>query len=128
MLKKANRINKTRDLQKVYRLGKSMHTSALVIKFVEAAKTQIAFVVSKKVSKRAVERNRIKRVLREQMRLGLASHRLGKYIVIVKPSAANLTNAEIREELKKSLSKMPAERRNDYSASASNIGNPIITK
>jgi ribonuclease P protein component len=108
MLKKANRINKTRDLQKVYRLGKSVHTSALVIKFVAGPKTQIAFVVSKKVSKRAVQRNRIKRVLREQMRLGLQSNRLGKYVVIVKPNAAALDNSQIREELKKSLAKIPA--------------------
>jgi len=106
MLKKANRINKTRDLQRVYRLGKPVHTSALVIKFVPAERVQVAFVVSKKVSKKAVDRNRIKRILREYMRLHLDRHKPGKYLVMVKPSAAGLNSRSLRAELQKSLSKI----------------------
>ena len=106
MLKKINRINKARDLQKVYRLGKSAHTSALVIKFVPEKRTQVAFVVSKKVSKKAVERNRIKRVLREQMRLGLGKNKIGKYMIVAKSGASSLNNSEIRADLAKALSKI----------------------
>lgn len=106
MLKKANRINKTRDLQKVYRLGKPAHTSALVIKFVPHAQTQVAFVVSKKVSKKAVERNRIKRILREYMRLHLEQSKPGKYLVMVKPQAAKLPGNELRAEMRRVLSKV----------------------
>ena len=106
MLKKANRINKTRELQKVYRSGKSVHTSALVIKFVAAPRIQAAFVVSKKVSKKAVERNRIKRVLREHFRLSIQKIKSGKYMIMVKPAAAKLKNPEVRDNFKNALEKI----------------------
>ena len=41
--------------------------------------TKIGFVVSKKVSKRAVKRNRIKRLAREVVRLGLKEGKLGDF-------------------------------------------------
>ena len=106
MLKKADRINKTRDLQKVYRLGKAVHSSALVIKFVGGERSQAAFVVSKKVSKKAVERNRIKRVLREVFRLSLAQRKKGRYLIMVKPTAAKLKAQELRVEISKALDKI----------------------
>lgn len=105
MLKKVNRINKTRDLQKVYRTGKAVHTPALVIKFAEAEKTRTAFVVSKKVSKKAVERNRIKRALRESMRLMMDKIKLGDYMIVAKNSAAGYKNNELREQLEYALNK-----------------------
>ena len=105
MLNKANRINKTRDLQKVYRLGKASHTSALVIKFVAQEKKRLAFVVSKKVSKKAVERNRIKRILREFLRQHIEYLASGDYMVIVKPQAKGLSAAALRDNLEKGLIK-----------------------
>jgi len=105
MLKKANRINKTRELQKVYRTGLTMHTPALVIKFVARPKTRTAFVVSKKISKLAVERNRVKRVLREQMRLALPRLVTGDYMLVAKPKAAGFKNKELVEQLKYTLAR-----------------------
>jgi ribonuclease P protein component len=109
MLKRINRINKTRELQKVYRLGKALHTPALVIKFVPnklpEAKIRMAFVVSKKVSKRAVERNRVKRVLRESMRSFLNQLAVGDYMVIAKSAAINFNNKELREQVATVLKK-----------------------
>ena len=99
MLKKPNRINKTRDLQKVYRSGKTLHTPALVIKFVPGLKSRIGFVVSKKVSKKAVERNRIKRALREHIRLSLPSLQAGEYMLVAKPAAAGYKGKELSEQL-----------------------------
>lgn len=99
MLKKTNRINKTRELQRVYRSGKTMHTPALVIKFVPALKTRIAFVVSTKVSKKAVERNRIKRAVREQMRLSMKSLAVGDYMLVAKYGAGRYNNKELREQM-----------------------------
>jgi ribonuclease P protein component len=111
MLKKAQRITTTRELQRVYRLGKPAHTPALVIKFVRnravgsGVTSRTAFVVSKRVSKKAVDRNRIKRVLREALRLGLGDLPTGDYMVMVKPLALLKTNAELREDFRKALAK-----------------------
>lgn len=111
MLNKTNRINKTRDLKQVYRLGKAVHASALVIKFFAKkesqllAKSRIAFVVSKKVSKRAVDRNRIKRVLREDVRSKLKDLLPGDYVIVVKPVAGTLQNPDLRRQLGYALNK-----------------------
>ena len=99
MLKKVNRINKTRELQKVYRLGKALHTPSLVIKFLPGEKTKAAFVVSKKVSKRSVERNRIKRALREEVRLSLPHLQSGSYMVIAKMQASGYSSADLRKQI-----------------------------
>jgi ribonuclease P protein component len=112
MLKKSQRITTTRDLQKVYRLGKPAHTPALVIKFVPnravgtGVTSRTAFVVSKRVSKKAVERNRIKRALREEIRVNLAKLPKGDYMVMVKPLALLKTNRELREDLHRALDKI----------------------
>lgn len=109
MLKKSQRINKTRELQKVYRLGRNIHTSTLVIKFVQqsnpAFQSRVGLVVSKKVSKKAVERNRIKRVLREEMRKIINSLDKGDYMIVVKPNTSALTNELLRQSLHKALKK-----------------------
>lgn len=105
MLKRVNRISKTRELQKVYRSQRSQHTPALVIKFVAGVRTRTVFVVSKKVSKKAVERNRIKRVLREQVRKDLDRLIPGDYMFIVKAQASVMKNPELRDQLKNGLSK-----------------------
>ncbi|MFI5158418.1 MAG: ribonuclease P protein component [Sphingobacteriales bacterium] len=105
MLKKANRITKTRDLQSVYRKGKTLHTPALVIKFLPGLKFRVGLVVSKKISKKAVERNRIKRALREELRLNKPNLALGEYMLVAKPGASIYKNAALRADLVKSLKK-----------------------
>ena len=62
---------------------------------------RIGLAVSRRVSKKAVERNRLKRVVRESF----CSHRheLGAadYVVIAKAGAAALPNAALRDELRR---------------------------
>jgi ribonuclease P protein component len=97
------RISKTRELQKVFRHGKAVHATSLVIKFVRipGLKTsRMAFVVSRKVSKRAVLRNRIRRVIREELRTKLLPKMpIADYVIIVKPVAATYENADLRKEV-----------------------------
>ncbi len=112
MLKKSQRITTTRELQTVYRLGKPAHTPALVVKFVpnravgSGVVSRTAFIVSKRVSKKAVDRNRIKRTLREEIRLNLPKLPKGDYMVMVKPLALLKTNRELRDDLMKALAKV----------------------
>ncbi len=75
---------------------------------------KIGFVVSTKVHKRAVQRNRIKRAARETFRLIFKENRelagvLNKYmsfVVVAKSSAPEATNEELREDILSALLKI----------------------
>lgn len=62
---------------------------------------RLGLVVSRKVSKKAVERNRIKRIIRESFRY--SQHKLGTsdYVMIAKTSAAAQENQVLRSDLDK---------------------------
>lgn len=71
MLPRAVRLRRNRDFQAVYRVRKSWATPHLVlyVRFgpgagTDAPPVRIGFVISKKVAKRAHDRNRLKRRLR----------------------------------------------------------------
>ncbi len=70
MLPKKNRLKKKKDFDKVLKEGKSFKEKALVLKVRKnnIKINRFGFVVSKKVSKKAVKRNQIKRRLREIVR------------------------------------------------------------
>ena len=73
MLKKEFRLKKRVAFNATYRTGTSIHKDGITV-FCGKLKTQdtatrIGFVVSKKIHKRAVKRNRIKRLMRESVRL-----------------------------------------------------------
>lgn len=63
------------------------------------AKTRLGVVVSKKVSKRAVDRNRIKRVVRESFRLIELSDVNADVIVVAKWQANTVDNAILIKDL-----------------------------
>ena len=68
--------------------------------------TKFAFVVSKKIHKRAVVRNRIKRIMRESVRLQLKENKLeflNKYLSVIcvaKKSAIDANFTVINESIK----------------------------
>ena len=73
MLEKKYRLKKRSAFNATYKIGKSFHKDGITV-FCGKTKTQdvvtkIGFVVSKKIHKRAVKRNRIKRLMRESVRL-----------------------------------------------------------
>ena len=76
MLLKKNRLQKKKDFERVFAQGKGFRQDLL---FLKAAKNDLGtirfgIVVSKKVSKSAVKRNKVKRRLREIIRLQLQNH------------------------------------------------------
>ena len=73
MLKREYRLKKRSAFTATYRTGKSIYKNGITVFCGKPKKenkaTKIGFVVSKKIHKRAVKRNRIKRLMRESLRL-----------------------------------------------------------
>lgn len=67
MLPDKNRLKKKKDFEKVLKEGKGIKEDSLILKVKKnkSKKLRFGFVVSKKISKKAVVRNKIKRRLRE---------------------------------------------------------------
>ncbi len=88
------------EFQHVYKTGRTVHGPSFTVRFARAADDRAAFgfVVSTKVSKSAVVRNRIRRRVREFVRrAGTGSGR--DVVVIAKPAAARLSPAATVSEL-----------------------------
>lgn len=85
MLPKENRLKKNKDFEMVFKKGKGFSQNFLFLKFIKnnLKVTRFGFVVSKKVSKKAVIRNRIKRRLREIVRKKIAEIEKGRDIIII---------------------------------------------
>ena len=73
MLSKKYRFHSRGGVKYVYRHGKTLRTPKMSLTFTENTRgfTRIAVVVSKKVAKSAVKRNRIRRRIYEALRLNL---------------------------------------------------------
>lgn len=69
-LKRAFRLRKSSEFQRVRQQGRHLTSRLLILAWIpnDAGQLRIGFVVSKRISKLAVERNYIKRLLSESMR------------------------------------------------------------
>ncbi|MBQ4647174.1 MAG: ribonuclease P protein component [Candidatus Gastranaerophilales bacterium] len=81
MLKQENRLKSKRSYTATYNNKNIVSTDSIVlyagkIKTDKNCPTRVGFVVSKKVHKRAVKRNKIKRLMRENIRLILKNKEL----------------------------------------------------
>jgi ribonuclease P protein component len=87
-VKRANRLSRSRDFDAVYRQGRSVSSRFLVLYWFpqeEQAEPRFGFSVPKSVGG-AVERNKIKRQLREIWRARLEAVAAGNdYVLIVRP-------------------------------------------
>lgn len=82
MLPKQYRLKKRAAFSATYKVKHSIHKGGVTlfagIEKKETNITKVGFVVSKKTHKRAVKRNRLKRLMRESYRLLLKSNELGQ--------------------------------------------------
>lgn len=101
------RLSKTKDIETVQKTGKSFFTKLFIIKYApnNLDYSRFTVVVSNKVAKSAVVRNRLKRFLREQLQLNSPKIRPG-YDVLVSVSRGALDNMDNidRPNLAKTLS------------------------
>lgn len=101
-LSKPHRIRKEKEFKNVFLKGKTSRGDFLNIKIVENNTdiSRFGFVVSVKISKKSVLRNKIKRRLRECARLNLVKIKPGFDIVIIaiKKDIINQSFDDICEE------------------------------
>lgn len=122
MLKKENRIAKQKEFDEVREKGKMYQSPifGLIIKNegymgaadakAMAAKKKFGFIISKKISKRAVDRNKIKRLLAEAVRKNLEKIPEGtRGIFLAKRAILGKKYEEIGREVKKIISEFGGE-------------------
>ena len=101
MLPKEYRLKKRSAFNATYKSGISFHIDGITA-FCGRIKnndnpTKIGFVVSKKIHKRAVRRNRIKRLMRESYRLTIKQRELStKYMSVIFVASAKLLNKDFK--------------------------------
>jgi len=103
MLPEENRLKKEKDFERVFKKGKSYNQTFLFLKAFDRndeKKSRFGFVVSTKVSKKAVVRNKIKRQLREITRKKLSDLEPGYDVAVVtQPGIENQTFHQLKQNL-----------------------------
>ena len=106
MLKAIYRLRKKTDFSRIYQKKRSYSSSFLWLKFSlnDLSHSRVGVVVSRKVSKKAVERNQIKRRLRALVGdfLPLINSHYD-LIITARPSILKKSYQEIAQDLKKLL-------------------------
>lgn len=106
MLTTAHRLTRSADVERVSRRGRPVFGSLLTLRVLpnHLAVTRMTAVAGLKVSKRSVERNRVKRLLREAFRARLAHLTPGVDVVIhAKSSMVGKSYHEVYSDLDRAL-------------------------
>lgn len=111
MLSTTHRFHRRSDIQRLHRSGSSARAQGCVLRYAPAKSVyRTAVVVSKKVSKSAVVRNRIRRRIYEQVRLTAKQRELRHDLVFVvhDETFAEMPAAELARRIGGLLEKLPA--------------------
>ena len=109
MLKKANRINKDKEFDRAFKTGQPFYTKVFGIKAVDNGLEiiRLGILVSTKVSKKAVIRNKIKRQIKEIIQKEIPDLKPGKALVfIVFSQILDKSFKEIKESTASALRKL----------------------
>ncbi|MEM2954991.1 MAG: ribonuclease P protein component [Candidatus Nanoarchaeia archaeon] len=102
MLPKRFRLTKKKDFEKVLKSKKFFSEKFIFAKVIknELRISRFGFIVTLKISKKATERNRIRRQLHEIIRNNLDQIKKGfDFVFIVRPEIKNKSFKEIKESL-----------------------------
>ena len=107
-LNKKNRLKRTKDFEGVFKRGKSIKGEFLFIRYLKnnLEFPRFAFVVSAKVSKKAVVRNRIRRILSEAVRSELKNLQPRDIIMIADKKTADAPRESIIQDTRSVLIKI----------------------
>ncbi len=104
-----HRLRKTTDIERAYKKGQSVYDSAVGVKVYRRGDSdpmRIAFIVGVKVSKRAVERNRLRRQYREIVREMIREPKAGvDVLLLVSRPSLELSFAEKRSRIESLLTR-----------------------
>jgi ribonuclease P protein component len=106
MLPKTNRLKSKKDFDRVFKEGKGFKEGPLFLKIAKnnLGNVRFGFVVSKKVSKKATLRNKLKRQMRELIRLRLGRIKKGiDGVLIISSKGANEKFQKLEKSLDKAL-------------------------
>lgn len=109
MLAKINRLTKDKDFNNVFNNGRSSYNKIIGVKAVanERESSRLGILVGSKVSKKAVERNKIKRQIRGIIRLQINKIKSGYDVVIITfPSILGKDYQEIDKSMNKHFKKL----------------------
>ncbi len=109
MLNKKNRIGNRKVIEKLFTKGKLHKDHFLIFKYeeVKSGPSQFAVSVSKKISKKAVKRNYLRRQIHEALRINL--HNIEKNLIafiIARTPCQKITFQEIDKSVKTFFNKL----------------------
>ena len=99
-LNRALRLRKGSEFSRVRQQGRSLASRLLILAWIpnDVGRLRVGFVVSKRISKRAVKRNYIKRLLSEAIRGLLPELPIGWDIVLSARNAITTVNVHVLEQ------------------------------
>lgn len=99
LLPRAARLQNGAEFKRVFDQRQSCGNALFRIHHAPAERARLGMAVSRRVSPRAVVRNRIRRQIRETFRLAAAELPPRDYVVLARAPAAAASRAELREAL-----------------------------
>ncbi|MFA5828488.1 MAG: ribonuclease P protein component [Candidatus Shapirobacteria bacterium] len=103
MLQKKDRLTKKKDFQDVRLRGRMIQSPLFGLNYLNSENgNKFGFIISKKISKRAVDRNRIKRLLAEGVRMNMDKIKVGVWgVFLAKKTLLGKKFEEVEGEVRK---------------------------
>ncbi len=106
MLPKKHRLNKSAEVRFTTLKGRSFFNPFFVIKVLPNQEmVKMTVIASVKVSKKAVTRNRLKRLIRHYFQQNIDLIKPGNYAIILKPAAAKVLSTQLLTGLHETIKK-----------------------
>ncbi|MFH0829496.1 MAG: ribonuclease P protein component [Candidatus Kerfeldbacteria bacterium] len=110
MLARENRLRSSRDFRRAYENGRAYSTALLTVRTLkrgDRGPTRVGIVVSTKLSKKSVERNAVRRRLREALhRTNIVALRGMDIVVTARPAARSAAYKSLVDECNSYVSRI----------------------
>jgi len=100
MLPRLNRLNKRKDFERIHQQGQIARGRLMILKAKrnDFQYSRIGIIVSKKVAKKATQRNKIKRRMRRIVREEILLHNGYDFVIILKHDAVSANYEELEDD------------------------------